>query len=59
MSERLICRDCTATFGAERDAERHEADTGHEVRAVDMSRHAADVRRSERLDAHGPPRGDY
>lgn len=72
MSDRLICADCTASFGAERDAEAHEERTGHEVRAVDMSRHAVDVRRSERLDAqaprgkrermidaHGPPRSDY
>jgi hypothetical protein len=72
MSDRLICADCSATFGAERDADRHEEHTGHEVRRVDMSRHARDVRRSERLEAQaprgrrerhldgqGPPRADY
>ena len=72
MSDRLICADCSATFGRERDATRHEENTGHDVRAVDMSRHAVDVRRSERLDAQKPrgrrerhldgqgkPRADY
>jgi len=72
MTDRLICADCTATFGHEVDAERHEENTGHDVRAVDMSRHAVDVRRSERLDAQRPrgrrerhldgqgkPRADY
>lgn len=72
MSDRLICSDCSATFGREADADRHEQNTGHDVRAVDMSRHAVDVRRSERLDAQRPrgrrerhldgqgkPRGDY
>ena len=76
MSDPLICDDCTARFEAsragERDADAHEAHTGHTVHAVDMSRHARDVRRSERLDAQKPrgrrerhldgqgkPRADY
>jgi len=72
MTDRLVCTDCTATFGTVSDAATHEEHTGHEVRRVDMSRHARDVRRSERLNAQAPrgrrerhldgqgkPRGDY
>ena len=58
MSDPLICDDCTARFEASRagehDADAHEAHTGHTVHAVDMSRHARDVRRSERLDRQAP-----
>ena len=72
MKDRLICADCSASFGAERAARLHEHLTDHDVRAVDMSRHAVDVRVSERLEAQTPrgrrerhldgqgrPRGDY
>ena len=72
MSDLLACSDCTARFEREADADAHEDHTGHTVHTVDVSRHAQDVRMSERLnaqaprgrrerhmDAHGPPRGDY
>jgi len=72
MTDVLRCTDCSAHFTEEVDADRHEQHTGHTVRAVDMSRHARDVRESRHLDAQAPrgrrerhldgqgkPRADY
>lgn len=72
MTTLYPCEDCTARFADESDADTHEHHTGHTVRAVDVSPHAVDVRRTVRLDAQkprgpreraldgqGPPRGDY